>query len=174
MTVANSTVASNAGEGGASFHNSGNGGDARFLIRSSLMAGPRLSENCGGSGNGRFSSQGFNIADDDSCPLTASTDRPQTDPMLGPLAANGGPTLTHALLRGSPAIDRGTSDTALTGVGVLTTDQRGLPRPSDFAQVDNTRDGTDVGAFELRPPPGPGPGPVDQSVRIAISGSGYA
>ena len=28
-------------------------------------------------------------------------------PLLGPLANNGGPTLTHALLPGSPAINRG-------------------------------------------------------------------
>ena len=46
----------------------------------------------------------------------------QTDPKLGPLANNGGPTQTMALLAGSPAIDAGV---AINGV---TTDQRGMPR----------------------------------------------
>jgi hypothetical protein len=63
------------------------------------------------------------------------------DPLLGPLAFNGGPTQTHALLAGSPAIDHGiNSDDALA------TDQRGVARPRDG-------DGNgsliiDIGAFE--------------------------
>ena len=36
-----------------------------------------------------------------------NTDQISTDPMLGPLQDNGGPTFTHALLGGSPAIDKG-------------------------------------------------------------------
>jgi hypothetical protein len=58
------------------------------------------------------------------------------DPLLGPLTDNGGPTLTHALLTQSPAIDRGTN------LLNLTTDQRGSP----FARA--VGDGVDVGAFE--------------------------
>src|SRR5262249_21353600 len=46
------------------------------------------------------------------------------DPRLGPLAANGGPTRTQALLVGSPAIDAGDVSTGAP------TDQRGVPRPS--------------------------------------------
>ena len=46
-----------------------------------------------------------------------------TDPKLGPLANNGGPTLTMALLPGSPAIDAGNTSLAPA------TDQRGFPRP---------------------------------------------
>jgi hypothetical protein len=57
-----------------------------------------------------------------------------TDPILGPLAANGGPTLTMALLPGSPAIDGG--DTAAAPAA----DQRGFPRPAGLA--------ADIGAFE--------------------------
>ena len=53
----------------------------------------------------------------------APTDLINTDPRLGPLANNGGPTFTQALLPGSPAIDAGV---AVPGV---TTDQRGDPRP---------------------------------------------
>ncbi|MHC4875350.1 MAG: choice-of-anchor Q domain-containing protein [Planctomycetota bacterium] len=64
----------------------------------------------------------------------------EVDPLLGPLQDNGGPTLTHALLFGSPARDAGTN------VGVLSTDQRG------FARIfDGDGDGlatVDIGAFE--------------------------
>ena len=54
------------------------------------------------------------------------------DPLLGALRNNGGPTRTHALLTGSPAIDAGDTD--------LTTDQRGQSRPAGPAD--------DIGAFE--------------------------
>jgi hypothetical protein len=57
-----------------------------------------------------------------------------TDPKLGPLADNGGPTLTMALLPGSPAIDAGNTSVAPA------TDQRGFPRPAGLA--------ADLGAFE--------------------------
>lgn len=57
------------------------------------------------------------------------------DPQLGLLADNGGPTKTHALLAGSPAIDAGIS------VDSVTTDQRGFPRGAV----------RDIGAFELVP-----------------------
>ncbi len=69
------------------------------------------------------------------------------DPLIGPLQDNGGPTLTHALLAGSPAIDRGWH------CG-FSTDQRGRRRPHDFASIPNAPDGegTDIGAFELDTP----------------------
>ena len=57
-----------------------------------------------------------------------------TDPKLGPLTNNGGPTLTMALLPGSPAIDAGNTSLAPA------TDQRGFPRPAGLA--------ADIGAFE--------------------------
>jgi hypothetical protein len=57
-----------------------------------------------------------------------------TDPKLGPLADNGGPTLTMALLPGSPAIDAGNTSLAPA------TDQRGFSRPAGLA--------ADIGAFE--------------------------
>jgi hypothetical protein len=63
-------------------------------------------------------------------------------PRLAPLAANGGPTLTHALLLDSPAIDAG-SDT-----GAPATDQRGLLRVSDGDDDGTAR--SDIGAFELQ------------------------
>jgi hypothetical protein len=69
------------------------------------------------------------------------------DPLLGPLQMNGGPTPTHALLPGSPAIDQGNS----FGIN---TDQRGYPRPYDFPSIPNAPggDGSDIGAFELDNP----------------------
>jgi len=66
------------------------------------------------------------------------------DPKLGPLADNGGLTLTHALLPGSSALDRGTS------AGAPSTDQRGVSRPQGS--------GYDIGAFELEVSSGGGGG----------------
>jgi hypothetical protein len=67
-----------------------------------------------------------------------------TDPLLGPLADNGGPTMTHALLAGSPAIDMG-DPSAVGGVGdVPLFDQRGAP----FPRVGGGR--IDMGAFEVQ------------------------
>jgi hypothetical protein len=63
------------------------------------------------------------------------------DPLLGPLANNGGPTFTCALLSGSPALDAG-DDTLLGAPWSVTTDQRNLPRDSGSH--------VDIGAFELQ------------------------
>jgi CSLREA domain-containing protein len=63
---------------------------------------------------------------------------------LSPLANNGGPTFTHALLVGSPAIDAGNSVTA---------DQRGQTRPVDNPNVTNVANGSDIGAYEAPAPP---------------------
>jgi hypothetical protein len=68
------------------------------------------------------------------------------DPKLGPLADNGGPTQTHALLAGSPAIGTGNA-AAMAGVGdVPLFDQRGAP----YGRVVGSR--IDIGAFEFRLP----------------------
>jgi len=70
------------------------------------------------------------------------------DPKLGPLTSNGGPTLTMALLPGSPAIDAG--DTAAAPA----TDQRGFPRPAGAA--------ADIGVFEY--------GSVMPTIAVSLSG----
>ena len=62
------------------------------------------------------------------------------DPMLGPLADNGGTTHTHALLSISQAVDAG--DAAVC----LSTDQRGVTRPQDGDGDSVAR--CDIGAFE--------------------------
>jgi hypothetical protein len=66
------------------------------------------------------------------------------DPLLAPLANNGGFGRTMALRFGSPAIDKGKNFSFMT-------DQRGAPRPFDFDSVANATggDGSDIGAFEL-------------------------
>lgn len=62
------------------------------------------------------------------------------DPLLGPLADNGGFTLTHALGAGSPAIDAGDP------TNCPATDQRGFPRPIDGDGINGPR--CDMGAYE--------------------------
>ena len=75
-----------------------------------------------------------NLVESSTFPLPAGTI--VADPRLGPLALNGGPTRTHALLSGSPAIDMGNN------AGGLTYDQRG----PGFPRVKGAR--ADIGAFE--------------------------
>jgi len=71
-----------------------------------------------------ITSHGHNLENSDTCNLDpAKDDLLNTAAFLGPLADNGGPTLTHALLSGSQAIDNG-DDTVCPA-----TDQRGFHRP---------------------------------------------
>ena len=95
-----------------------------------------LSANTGGNcrSTAGFVSNEHNLDSDNSCGLTAA-DLKNIDPRLASLDDNGGPTRTHALNPGSPAIDGGK-----TVVGI-TTDQRGLARPQ--------RKAFDIGAFEM-------------------------
>jgi hypothetical protein len=68
--------------------------------------------------------------------------------ILAPLADNGGPTLTHALVPGSPAIDVAPSaDCAAPPIFSL--DQRGFPRNVDGDGVPSSNE-CDVGSFELQ------------------------
>jgi hypothetical protein len=73
--------------------------------------------------------------------LGSADDLNGIDPLLGALGAFGGPTATHPLLPGSPAIDRAA---ACGGTGH---DQRGTARPQGA--------GCDSGAFERSPDDGP-------------------
>jgi parallel beta-helix repeat protein len=102
------------------------------------------------SDNSSVGSSGYNLSSDNPGGwFTMGTlgNQPNTDPKLGPLRDNGGPTPTHALLSNSPAIDKGKS------FG-FTTDQRGAPRPFDYSWSTNANggDGSDIGAFELGSP----------------------
>ncbi|MGH3090651.1 MAG: choice-of-anchor Q domain-containing protein, partial [Rubrobacteraceae bacterium] len=95
-----------------------------------------------------FASGGYNVIGDGKAVgagnFEATGDQTNvSDPGLGPLQNNGGPTFTHALLPGSPAIDQGDSPG-------LATDQRGQPRPHDDPNIKNATggDGSDTGSFE--------------------------
>lgn len=85
------------------------------------------------SGNGRdcdfdpvILSSGFNIDGDGNCLFANANDLPSTDAMLGALGDNGGPTETHLLLPGSPAIDLVTNGALCDP---LPADQRQISRP---------------------------------------------
>jgi Chlamydia polymorphic membrane protein (Chlamydia_PMP) repeat len=69
------------------------------------------------------------------------------DPLLGVLADNGGPTLTIALLDGSPAIDAANPNGCYDHFGTtLTIDQRGFPRNWDGNGGGEAR--CDIGSYE--------------------------
>jgi fibronectin-binding autotransporter adhesin len=88
---------------------------------------------------------GCNVVGDDSGNLTGQ------DAKIGLLRDNGGPTLTHALLPGSPAIDTGSPELpASCTKACASTDQRGIPRPQDGDGDSVAR--CDIGAYELQPP----------------------
>lgn len=130
LTITNSIVAGNTDSGTAPDFQTVGGGLAVGFSLIGDNTGTTLTEaqTAGGSGN-----------------LIGSNAAP-IDPLLGPLADNGGPTLTHALLPGSPAIDAGFSS--------LATDQRGVSRGVDLPGVPNVLGGnfSDIGSFELQLP----------------------
>ena len=128
-TIRNSTISGNSG-GGIST----NGGEIGNTI---------LNNNSGFNIDGTITSQGYNLSSDDGGGnLTGPGDQINTDPMIGPLQNNGGRTLTHALLSGSPAINAG--DPNFTPPPIY--DQRGSP----YVRMFNGR--IDIGSFELQPP----------------------
>ena len=154
VNITNSTITANSSNTGLCGGITNAGGTV--TLRSSIVAGntnhsvinqiPNL--------NGTFASLGYNVIGDlgsspgDPIIISQPTDQvgmTNAQVNLGPLAANGGPTPTHALLTGSVAIDKGHSSGALA-------DQRGLTRPCDLASVANAAggDGGDAGAFEFQ------------------------
>jgi hypothetical protein len=95
---------------------------------------------------GTVTSYGYNISSDDGGGyLNGTGDQINTNPLLGPLQNNGGPTFTHQLLPGSPAIDTGDPD--FTPPPFY--DQRG----PGFPRVVNGR--IDKGSFEVQEGPTP-------------------
>ena len=103
-----------------------------------------ISNNNGPNCSGTIASKGFNLSSDGTCNFHNSGDLNNTDPKLRPLNDNGGPTETQALRADSPAIDAGNPSGCTDSRGhVLTTDQRGAPRPDKEDAA-----GCDMGAYE--------------------------
>jgi hypothetical protein len=147
LVIVNSTITGNHAIKGGGGLNSGQAyaavsdqtAIARVRLLNTIIAG-----NTSNAGPGNcnvqdmiIQSAGHNLDSDGSCFLTAPGDLPKHNPLLGPLAYNGGPTETQALRPGSPAIDAGTAD------GCPQYDQRGVARPQGA--------GCDIGAYERTP-----------------------
>jgi uncharacterized repeat protein (TIGR01451 family) len=151
--------ATGAEAGGGAGINVFNSGKVSVTLVNTLLSGNvagaenSRAANCGCTGsqsgcvdgmNRKIETLGYNLSDDASCNLDGEGDLDEVeDPGIGPLEDNGGPTLTHALLAGSQAIDAGDNDECPNN------DQRGGIRPAD-----GDENGTficDIGAFEFFP-----------------------
>jgi len=154
LEVTNSTIADNAalnGGGISTFTQNGAGNTATTTLRNTIIAGNSPNNLATGTFNGGaaiVSSNGFNLSDNYSGAVTLLASDLTAQPVLGPLAANGGPTPTHALLFGSPALDKGNRSGALS-------DQRGQVRPFDIASIAPASggDNSNIGAFEAQSAP---------------------
>ena len=139
MNLDSTTISGNTG--GFRQLTSGDTTKATISLQNNIIAstGANFTVNAGGT----YVSQGFNLSNkSDSAVLNQTGDRNNTDPMLGQLQDNGGSTPTHALLPGSPAIDKGNTN--------LPTDQRAFPRPIDDPGSPNGGgNDTDIGAYEF-------------------------
>jgi predicted outer membrane repeat protein len=142
LTLVNDTFNLNAAAAGSAVF--GDGGTTKLgntLVANAPSGAGKL---FGGTG---FTSLGHNLSTDlsGSTFLTAASDLINiTNPMLGPLQDNGGPTFTFALLPGSVAIDAG--DDSLGGL-TPSVDQRGVTRPQDGGSGLGPH--VDIGAFEF-------------------------
>ncbi len=159
LTITNSTVSGNSASSGGGIFNIGafaitnstfSGNSAQvgggilstetFEIGNTILNAGKSGANIVNSG-GTVTSHGYNLSSDDGGGvLTGPGDQINTNPLLGPLQDNGGPTFTHALLPGSPAIDAG--DPNFTPPPYY--DQRG----PNFSRVRDNR--IDVGSFEVQ------------------------
>ena len=165
-SVRNSTITDNSADVGGGvftyrYDSPDYSGDDDFNLSSTIVAGNSattegddLGENDGATDSFIV---GFSLVGDTSDAtideLPAGSNLFGVDPLLGPLADNGGPTQTVLPAASSPAVDAGTAN------GLLT-DQRGLSRTSDQPAVPNHdgTDGTDIGAVELQAGPAGPPG----------------
>lgn len=140
--VSNSTISGNSSNAqGGGIYVTRNPAELTNTILKAGSSGANIFNN--GSG---VTSHGYNISSDNGGGfLTGPGDQINTDPLLGPLQNNGGPTSTHALLPGSLAIDTG--DPNFTPPPF--TDQRGFPRVASGR--------IDKGSFEVQPTPTPTP-----------------
>jgi beta-glucanase (GH16 family) len=144
LRLLHATITGNTAPGGTAgglFVGTFTAAGASFSMRSSIVAG-NSGDQClagrFGGGQVTLTSEGGNLLADATCASAgAPGDITSPSPQLGALADNGGPTQTHALLPGSPAIDAAPAATCPA------TDQRGVARPQGA--------GCDIGAFERGP-----------------------
>jgi len=133
LTVTNTTFSGNSASSGGGIYNSG----GTTTLKNTIVTNSPSGGNC----RGTITNGGYNLDSSSTCSWGSSGgSMSSTDPLLAPLADNGGPTLTFALLADSQAIDAGTNS------GCPSTDQRGFHRPAD-----GDANGTatcDIGAYE--------------------------
>jgi len=142
FTLTNSTFSGNSAGFGGGIYNLGTVQIGDTILNMSHI-----------SSSGTVRSLGYNLSSDDGGGfLTGPGDQINSNPLLGPLQNNGGPTFTHELLPGSPAIDAG--DPNFTPPPFF--DQRG----PGFDRVVNGR--IDIGSFEVQ----------TQTVAIQLQASG--
>jgi hypothetical protein len=154
-TIVDNTITGSGASGGGVRRDSGT-----VNLRNTIVANNTAPADADLSGT--FNSQGNNLIETTgSATIGGDTTGNITgqDPNLGPLQNNGGPTQTHKLLAGSPALDAGNS-CVLTVDGcaagdpavALTTDQRGtgFTRSADSASDADETDEVDIGAYEER------------------------
>jgi len=167
-TITNSTITGNSAYRGGGVAGGGNIAHTTFSNNSASTAGGTLYLTsslelgntilkAGTSGvnifnnGGSLITHGYNVCSDNGGGfLNGPGDQINTDPLLGPLQDNGGPTFTHALLPGSPAIDSGDPNFAPPPYY----DQRGPV----FWRLRNDR--IDVGSFEVQAGTTPSPTPT--------------
>jgi len=140
VTLANSTITDNTARNGGGLADTDGEAPYGIVTHSSIIAGNHQTDTT----NPVEIFTAHTISGANNLIASANTALPADtlggDPLLAPLADNGGPTLTHALLPGSPAIDAGSN---LAG---LATDQRGDGYGRVFGAA------ADIGAFESQGP----------------------
>jgi CSLREA domain-containing protein len=138
LTIVNATLFENQASSAGSIYNTQ---DGSVSLHNNIIGGS-VNGNCFTETLGGWTSRGYNMEDGDTCLLSNPTDLPNTANLkIGPLADNGGPTVTHALQNDSPAVDAGDPRNCPA------IDQRQRVRPVD-GDIDLTPI-CDIGAFEL-------------------------
>jgi hypothetical protein len=149
-TITGNVVANTSGSGGGGI-NSTNTASLDHTIVAGNLRGASTRDDVSGTFNAYYSLIGDkrteNVNDTGGSQIgqNGSLTNPPIDAKLGLLSNNGGLTLTHALLSGSPALDAGDPAAVANSGGVPQFDQRGTP----FSRVVGAR--IDMGAVEMAP-----------------------